>query len=575
MSKMKNIITVLTLAFAALLLTQCKKGIVEQPNVTPCSETIEVSLNVAEDGSKTGISSTGIVTWNTNDKLYVVGASDGYLGYISAQNSGTTAYFTGTITKPTTDTQNIHFYYTGNKGFELENEYYYKYDISQQEGTLADIAANLHLMHGFVPNIDKNTTNFGTITMTSMMSILQLQFSLPSETISNGIILCTGAYSGVKFNVKTGSLEPDNSSTYRRYIKSIHLKNVTSNVLYYMVVIPGFETLEFSKGLMAKWIEYPKNGSQSGSQHGYLANMMYANKEIALAEVSYLPNIFTVDNGADNEQGTDDDRQVKFSKGNLWYGTKTGESTPAFHFEDNQWDCLFNWNDNHICHLFWVTYSNISASYAKNTPPNGASTDVLFTNETGTTPHPSFTVDGQTGIFRTLNGTTNNTGEMDCIKARKKTINGINVSLWGNGKIMNGSTVLNSGMFLFPDDWDGTKLSGFKYGVSGSSTYYPFDNNKVDVSNWNSLVEAGVVFIPLGGLRAVADTPQITYKDEGKYWLGNASNSSQACVFQTAGSNGFVVSSGVNRASARLIRLVTDVISGRYAYADDFEPDTW
>lgn len=330
---MKNILVVITLACATLFLTQCKKEIVEQQGGGGSGEMIEVSLNVDNSGgSKTEISTSGIVSWEIGDVLHVVGEADGYLGDISAQNTGASAYFIGSIAKPTA-TQDLHFYYTGSQEFTLTSNTYFTYNISQQTGKLADIAEHLHLMHGEINDVTAGTTNLGTITMTSMMSIVKLQFGMAAETKETlgDKVMCTGGFSAIKFNVKSGSFDSEGRVRYR---KNIYLDNVTTAVdgIYYMAVTPGAQTLEFSQGIMGKSLECPDGG--------FAANTFYSNvKSVELGELPYLPAIFTINNGSDGEQWTEDDTQVKFSKGNLQYlGNEDGTGT--WRFATNQYDFI-------------------------------------------------------------------------------------------------------------------------------------------------------------------------------------------------------------------------------------------
>ena len=332
---MKNILMVITLACATLFLTQCKKEIVEQQGGGGSGEMIEVSLNVDNSGgSKTEISTSGIVSWEIGDVLHVVGEADGYLGDISAQNPGASAYFTGSIAKPTA-TQDLHFYYTGSQEFTLTSNTYFTYDISQQTGKLADIAEHLHLMHGEINDVTAGTTNLGTITMTSMMSIVKLQFGMAAETKETlgDKVMCTGGFSAIKFNVKSGSFDSEGRVRYR---KNIYLDNVTTAVdgIYYMAVTPGTQTLEFSQGLVGKSLECPDGG--------FAANTFYSNvKSVELGELPYLPAIFTVNNGNDGIQGTDDDTQIKFSKGNLQYlGDLSGGENGTWRFAKKQYDYI-------------------------------------------------------------------------------------------------------------------------------------------------------------------------------------------------------------------------------------------
>lgn len=108
-----------------------------------------------------------------------------------------------------------------------------------------------------------------------------------------------------------------------------------------------------------------------------------------------LPGLFTVGNGADGKAGTEDDVQVRFSKGNLWYGPATEGAPATFNFEANQYSISSSWDANHVSNFYWS--KTASVAYADSYNESGTSEDdVFFTNATG------FTVGGQTNVWRTL-----------------------------------------------------------------------------------------------------------------------------------------------------------------------------
>ena len=111
---------------------------------------------------------------------------------------------------------------------------------------------------------------------------------------------------------------------------------------------------------------------------------LYANWKISGA----LVGTFTVDGSG---------KKVYFSKGNLWRA-----NDGSFHFEDNQYD--FNRSDYdpwHISHFMWSKDANVACAL-KYDDPSASQNDALFTNATKTTPNKDFTVNGQTGMWRTL-----------------------------------------------------------------------------------------------------------------------------------------------------------------------------
>lgn len=118
-----------------------------------------------------------------------------------------------------------------------------------------------------------------------------------------------------------------------------------------------------------------------------------------------LPGLFTVGKGVDDIAGTVDDVQVRFSKGNLWYGKVGGATEATWNFETNQYDSTpasdGSWNSDHISHFYWNKDASLACAESNN--ETGASdSDNFFTNSDETTAKADFTVNGQTNVWRTL-----------------------------------------------------------------------------------------------------------------------------------------------------------------------------
>lgn len=587
MSKMKNILVVITLACVTLFMTQCKKEIIEQPGGNLSGETIEVSLN-ADNGSSKAIFDgvdEKVVEWEIGDILYVVGETDGYLGYVSAQNAGVSAYFTGAITKGST-AQYFHYYYFGDKTVgDVEtalNAGYYTYDISSQKGTLADIANDLLLMHGkSSETIASGQTDLKNITMKSMISIVKLQFGVATGSLGNKV-MCTGGYSGVKFNVKTGSLNTDNTANYKRYKKSVYLNSVSSNV-YYMVVLPGTQTLEFSQGLIGL--------SCQGPAGGFAANTMYDTKTVTLGDLPYLPAIFTVNIGADNEQGTEDDTQVKFSKGNLQYLA----SPETWRFADKQWQYLgtAGYTDN------GTTYASGNATAQKDREKQTKWIDLFGWGTSGLTgsltPHatcwqpwdatfihasylaygyqsknlyddPGGCYPGRAdwgsntvyyGSISTTGWRTPTTGELTYL-LNTRIVN----SDTGEGKSYQRATINSDakggvyGLILYPDN----------YTSQTTATSYTS-------SQWVQMESDGAVFLPAAGKRGASIVVD-GVNTNGRYWTSSTTTTDYIAYnlnFHSSNLNG---GNPDGKANGYAVRLVRDVVDAN-ANANPFGPETW
>ena len=99
-----------------------------------------------------------------------------------------------------------------------------------------------------------------------------------------------------------------------------------------------------------------------------------------------LPGMFTV---------SSDGKKVFFSKGNLYW------NNTSFQFESSQLSSASEWNASHVSHFYWSNDATKACAEYYN-DPDASQNDVFFTNATCTTPNPSFTANGQTGMWRTL-----------------------------------------------------------------------------------------------------------------------------------------------------------------------------
>ena len=72
-----------------------------------------------------------------------------------------------------------------------------------------------------------------------------------------------------------------------------------------------------------------------------------------------LPGLFTIGKGTDGTPGTEDDVQVRFSKGNLW-----AEESPDsdLYFEENQYSSKSDWDPSHVSLLTWASTAREAAN---------------------------------------------------------------------------------------------------------------------------------------------------------------------------------------------------------------------
>lgn len=160
-----------------------------------------------------------------------------------------------------------------------------------------------------------------------------------------------------------------------------------------------------------------------------------------------LPGRFTV-----SAEG----KRVFFSKGNLY------RDNTSFQFESSQLLSASEWDASHISHFYWSKDAGKAcAEYYSDS--DASQDDVFFTNATYTTPNPSFTANGQTGMWRTLS------------KDEWKFLLENNGCLWTaidgiNGMIIfcDGYSGSRTGLTEIPDGCAFLPAAGFRNGYSSS-----------------------------------------------------------------------------------------------------------
>lgn len=208
-----------------------------------------------------------------------------------------------------------------------------------------------------------------------------------------------------------------------------------------------------------------------------------------------------------------DGKKVYFSQANLYYagnvfGFEPNEVTFGRVVED-AWNAYTD--PTHVSHFFWS--QNVSEAVAEDfDTEHGHSDAYIFTNSStdASLPNPSFTANGQTGVWRTLTS-----DDWVALLGRSgKT---------GMGKVGN----CTNGLIILPDDWTGCP-AGLSFVPSdlddtGSMDY---SNNKYTYSQWSKMEEAGAIFLPafgrrINGSQFCIEGPYIPFGLHGYYWSSN------------------------------------------------------
>ena len=243
-----------------------------------------------------------------------------------------------------------------------------------------------------------------------------------------------------------------------------------------------------------------------------------------------------------------EDRQVYFSQGNLWLGDWIYDRRmdTDYYFEDHQWQHQplrdSTWVTSHKNHFFWSKFQEITLWELFPDPELYATPeDVIFTNETETTPRKDFGViingKRRVGLWRTLSYE-----EWKYLLEERPMTYGKPryTNWWGGVKI---EDPIFHGVFIYPDDYNGDEV------VKSSHT-------------WKEINDAGIAFLPVAGLRErtkITKMPGNPYSI-GWYWASNTNKKDErtACTIYF---DGFVLkySDDTYRGTGISVRLVRDV----------------
>jgi len=241
-------------------------------------------------------------------------------------------------------------------------------------------------------------------------------------------------------------------------------------------------------------------------------------------EVSFITEAFPT--GAINGKFTINANgdQVYFSQGNLQYIGSA--STPYWKFADNQWDVLgtttgqnsssqnvdrdlFGWGTSgwNNCNVYYQPYDtqnngNSSQGYGYG-PTDGTSYSYdltgTYANADWGVYNPISNGGNQANQWRTLTEL-----EWDYVFNIRTTSSGIR---YAKAKVHD-----VNGVIMLPDDW-----SSDTYSLSNTNIYNAsFSSNTISASQWNTLEQAGAVFLPAAGRRETSMVNLVG--SNGYYW---------------------------------------------------------
>ena len=475
---MKRLGLILVSVALMLGMAQCKKNV--EPIATTTSGTMNISLDV-DDGSKVSVTpSTGVVNFQTGDKIYV--ASNGkYVGTLT--HNGTN--FTGTISGATSGSP-LYFYFMGNK---TPTE-------TLTAGTTASITVSISDQTGEYPVISAapSNENFSSSTYTY------------TATLLNYCAL-------VKFNVTSNS---DSEATVIKGMKNkVQFSFSTSGVGTPTYSMVGNGGIKLAAGSGERWaILLPQDAVAAVNGDVYpgavVSPKLVQGTVPAITVNAYLNTGIDVTFTAGHAFSVAEDKQVYFACGNLQYQASTG----TWRFAEHQYDVIGNAAGNTTSsgretQTAWIDLFGWATSGWN----NGYTAYQPYASSTNSSQYLSGNLNGiyansDWGVYNAISNGGNVAGIWSTLLGAEWSYL-LNTREMTNGKsrYVNNLTVagLTESLVLFPDDYNGIQ---------------PSSGGTIDASTWTNTYEsAGCVCLPPTGFRTGTSVSDLTH---GSYW--SASN---------------------------------------------------
>lgn len=493
--------TMILMLAALALFTQCKK---QEANEQGNGNGIQMVLKADNGGSKTSFGANGSISWNTNEKIFVV-TNGQCVGYVTNGTEGGST-FTGTLTGiDESGTYDFHYYYVGNTQTIATGADSFTMDFFNQDGTLANLG-NFHVGYG-VQNTVEVTVSETVTTQASMRSLVAMAYFNTAGMAEAGEAV---AFYGDNINNQMSiafSGESANTPVFSKVNGGRICATASSGA--YVMLLPnhtdGTELLDTDITFVSK---RTTGSCNDVFNYGIIGGRFYCNEgntesPILVTAASYDPGSLR------GEFSVSETKTVRFSQGNLQYIGSA--AAPYWKFAVHQWDYLgdngqgsdsptvdrdlFGWGTSGYNHgaLYYQPWST-DLSYEGYNPYNSYSTNLYDSNGQADWGYNAIANGGNTeNQWRTLT-------KDEWVYIFNTRTNA--ASKWGHGNV-NGV----NGMILLPDDW--TLPEGLSF-TSGNSSW----DNVYTTEQWAQMEYNGAVFLPRAGIRAVTDL----YIDRGQYW---------------------------------------------------------
>lgn len=524
---MKKIILI-AMTVLALFLSNCKKEANEETNNSSSKEAT-ITLKIGEGNTKLDVDAPH-VTFENGDIIYV--ASNGtYIGTLEYDG----AHFVGSITDPT-EGQPLHFFFLGNQNLTLTAG-----TTPSCYVNISDQTSNLPVI-SYAPSDENYSSELPTYTATLRNQCALVKFNV--STLSTSAICITGMNNRVKVDFST------NSFTYSQINNGVIRLSGGSgeNVEKWAILFPQEALAEGSAGSA-----YSFDGCYTGSRpaiptivkNACLSNGISLTVNTNCLPTGALKGLFSVSAN----------KQVYFSRGNLWYNPSGKE----WYFAEQQylllhsananvsseytstyysWIDLFGWGTTGISHgaYCYQPYSiNTTDSYYY---AYGSSSYNLY-DQYGTADwgYNSISNGGdQMKKWRTLSSSEwkyvlDNRSTPSGIRYAKVKVNGV------------------AGLIILPDHWD-SSIYTINNANSNTSSFFSISDD-----DWFTKLQAnGAVFLPSAGYRE--GTSVVLLNNYGYYWASDYFNNSRSyCLrFYNSDVNPYTYYSRHNGMNVRLVQ---------------------
>ena len=503
----KSIKVFLSTAFFAVLAVSCRESIEPAYPAVECEGTMDICVNglmgeyTQQDAVKSSLVNNIRVAWAAGDVVYVFDGSK-YLGKLTAaldkKAGGQTdedryAKLSGTISAPATTPCVLSLVHSslmtepaaGAAVSELS------IDLSAQSTATVPFVAYATLDYTGESITDAIVPfQFATSVIKVNCTGLKANTAITSATLSNVNTACKLTLSGSVAPTVSGGTNGTITRTNDEYFAATKV-NAEGEAVF-QIAVPALETASDARVLTVEQGSYKFKDKKFTTNSLAAATSVNTVCQLVGPPVGALPGVFTVSD-PDGTPNSGDEKQVYFSKGNLW-----ADSDNVLHFEDAQWKSTPASDGlkvaNHVSHFTWSD-KVAGAVGGSNSGSN------LFCDEAN-----KQSVDGSNKIYYALSITEwqylfNTSARMVNDKAcYSNAVSGVTIG---------GSTY--NGVFLYPDNYNGEI-------VSSSMT-------------WDDINAAGIVFLPAAGYRSSNDASKVinvgsgglywssTYDDNGAYYV--------------------------------------------------------